>query len=140
MEWLILIGVLAFAFGGLGAFVAVQKRRDAAEGLIMGALFGPLGVLVEALLPQGSQNAAGSAKGSQVRRNIDEQGVIAEIAARFRTTLEETDPNWQRLAYRRKRQILKAVQKQVMNDLRLSPAKFDDYASEARRAVLGNSS
>jgi hypothetical protein len=139
MEWLILIGVLAFAFGGLGAFIAVQKRRDAYEGLIVGALFGPLGVLVEALLPQGSQKTTGSLQGAQARRNIDEQSVIAEIAARFRATLEESDPSWQRLAYRRKRQILRAVEKQIMNDLGLSPAKFDDYAPEARRAVLGRS-
>ena len=52
MEWLILVIVLAAVFGALGAFVAVQKRRDVAEGLIMGFSFGPLGVLVEALLPQ----------------------------------------------------------------------------------------
>jgi len=136
MEWLVLIVVLALVFAGFGAFVAVQKRREASEGFILGMLFGPLGVLVEALLPQGVQQTTDSANGGRVRRNIDEQGVIAEIAARFRTTLEESDPNWQRLPYRRKRQILGSVERQIMNDLRLSRKTFDDYAPEARRAVL----
>jgi hypothetical protein len=43
--------VLAVAFGGLGAWIASQKGRAGGEGLALGLLFGPLGVLVEALLP-----------------------------------------------------------------------------------------
>lgn len=39
------------AFGALGGYVSVQVDRDAAEGLILGVLFGPLGVIVAALLP-----------------------------------------------------------------------------------------
>ena len=37
MEWLILIGILAVVSGGLGGWVALQKRRDVAEGLTLGA-------------------------------------------------------------------------------------------------------
>ena len=87
MEWLVLVGVLAAIFGGLGAFIAAQKRREVAEGLIMGLLFGPLGVLIEALLPSVDPNSTGPAAGG-VYRNIDERGAIAEIAERFRCTLE----------------------------------------------------
>jgi len=39
------------AFAGLGYYIAGQKGRSEAEGLILGFLFGPVGVLVEALLP-----------------------------------------------------------------------------------------
>ncbi len=40
-----------FAFGCFASWVASQKERSLLEGFILGALFGPLGVLVEALLP-----------------------------------------------------------------------------------------
>ena len=37
--------------GLLGAWVATQRRRSAGEGFLLGVLFGPLGVIVECLLP-----------------------------------------------------------------------------------------
>jgi len=40
--------------GGLSAWIAGEKNRGFGEGLLLGFLFGPLGVLVEALLPSGS--------------------------------------------------------------------------------------
>jgi len=48
--------ILAFVilwciFGLFGAYVAAQKNRAGMGGLILGFLFGPLGVLIEALLP-----------------------------------------------------------------------------------------
>jgi hypothetical protein len=95
MEWLILIGVLVVVFGALGAWVATQKRRGASDGLAMGLVFGPLDVLVEALLPQGAGGSGGSPAVSPSRRNIDDLGVIEAMADRFRTTLDETDPNWE---------------------------------------------
>lgn len=44
------IGWLTMA--ALGAWVADQKFRSMAEGFVLGLLFGPLGVIVEALLPR----------------------------------------------------------------------------------------
>jgi hypothetical protein len=158
MEWLILIGVLAVAFGGLGGWVATQKQRSALEGLVLGLLFGPLGVLVEALLPQrveqpvnprtgsgggrtidepGFNLPVNSRTGSGGRRTIDELGFIAMIADRFRTVLEEHDPNWERLPYHRKRAVLKPFEMQLMRELGLSHTMFSDYASEARRSLFG---
>ncbi len=45
--------LLAFplGFGWFGSWVAGQKKRRKREGFILGLLFGPLGVLVEVLLP-----------------------------------------------------------------------------------------
>ena len=48
--------VLAFIvgliiLGILGAWVSAQKNRDGLEGFLLGCLFGPLGVLIAALLP-----------------------------------------------------------------------------------------
>jgi hypothetical protein len=63
MGGLLVIGLaLLAAFGGLGAWIAAQKRRAAAEGALLGALFGPVGVLVEALLPDGDARPKPRAK------------------------------------------------------------------------------
>ena len=51
MEMIFPIAVLAVVFGFLGMWIAVQKRREQQEGFILGLLFGPLGVLIEAVLP-----------------------------------------------------------------------------------------
>jgi hypothetical protein len=40
--------VVEIAMASFGAWVAVQKRREPLEGSVLGLLFGPLGVLVEA--------------------------------------------------------------------------------------------
>jgi hypothetical protein len=42
----------------LGGWVAAQRDRSIVEGLILGLLYGPLGVIVEALLPLGSRPPA----------------------------------------------------------------------------------
>jgi hypothetical protein len=63
--------------------------------------------------------------------------IIATIADRFRTVLEESDPNWQRLAYHRKRALLKPVERRLMRELKLSHTMFSNYASEARRSLFG---
>jgi hypothetical protein len=50
--WLLLF-ILCFvlAMPMLGGYVAEQKRRPWGEGVILGLLFGPLGVIVAGLLP-----------------------------------------------------------------------------------------
>ena len=44
--------VQLFVFGYFGFWVAGQCGRNPLEGYILGALFGPIGVIVEALLPK----------------------------------------------------------------------------------------
>jgi hypothetical protein len=115
MDWLVficlLLAILACIFGGLGAWVATHKHRGTLEGFILGLLFGPLGVLVEALLPNGSETSQRTASGSQVRRNIDELGMIAYTTERLRSALEAADPDWEKLSYHKKRILLKPVEK-----------------------------
>ncbi len=56
MEQAIIVAVwlaAAAVFGGFGAWIASQRDRAGAEGFILGAVFGPLGILVELFLPQG---------------------------------------------------------------------------------------
>lgn len=48
---LVLTGLARVAFASFGAWIAFHKRRRVGEGLVLGVAFGPLGVLVEALLP-----------------------------------------------------------------------------------------
>jgi uncharacterized membrane protein YeaQ/YmgE (transglycosylase-associated protein family) len=51
---LVLVWVLsALLFGALGEWVAGRKNRDGFEGFFLGLLFGPVGMLVEAALPDG---------------------------------------------------------------------------------------
>jgi hypothetical protein len=45
----VIFGVILF--GILGSWVSVQKNRDGSEGFLLGCLFGPLGVLIAALVP-----------------------------------------------------------------------------------------
>jgi hypothetical protein len=49
--WLVLVALLNLATAMLGSWVAVQKGRSQAEGAILGFLFGPIGAVIEALLP-----------------------------------------------------------------------------------------
>lgn len=43
--------IVAVLFSGLGAWVASVKHRSNGEGAVLGGLLGPLGVIIEALLP-----------------------------------------------------------------------------------------
>jgi hypothetical protein len=49
--WIVGVIVVWLSSGALGAWVAFQKGRGASEGFTLGVLFGPFGVLIEALLP-----------------------------------------------------------------------------------------
>jgi len=51
MEFLVVAFVVWCVFAALGGWIAEQKNRGGGEGVALGFLFGPLGVLVEALLP-----------------------------------------------------------------------------------------
>jgi hypothetical protein len=54
---LLVVGVV-FVFGALGSWIAMQKNRDNSEGFALGCIFGPLGVLIEALLPTLSDHSS----------------------------------------------------------------------------------
>jgi hypothetical protein len=55
LDALLIVGLVALVvglvFAVLGRYVATQKHREPNEGAMLGFLFGPLGVLIEALLP-----------------------------------------------------------------------------------------
>jgi hypothetical protein len=89
-----LLIAIALIFASLGTWIAIQRNRSAGGGFILGLLFGPLGALVELFLPPGDRTVT-----TPTRRNIDDLGTIASIAERFRTALDELDPNWERLPY-----------------------------------------
>jgi hypothetical protein len=59
--WIIAVVVGAIGFGFFGLWVSIQKCRSPVEGFVIGLLFGPLGVVVEAILPQGAVPAGDSA-------------------------------------------------------------------------------
>jgi hypothetical protein len=54
MEWLIIVLLVLAVFGGLGYWISTQKQRNPVEGAVLGAFFGPLGALIEAVLPSGN--------------------------------------------------------------------------------------
>ena len=51
MEAVILLLVWGL-LGGVGSWIATQKGRSGAEGFVLGVLLGPIGWIIEALLPQ----------------------------------------------------------------------------------------
>jgi hypothetical protein len=50
--FVIAVAAWFLVFGGFGAWVSSQKGRGQGEGAVLGFLFGPLGILVAALMPQ----------------------------------------------------------------------------------------
>jgi hypothetical protein len=71
---LFIVGVV---FGLFGGWTASQKNRDAGEGAVLGFLFGPFGVLVEALLPTkepGPEPPSAMARG--FREKMTDQGRV----------------------------------------------------------------
>lgn len=69
------------AFGALGGYVSVQVDRDPAEGLILGVLFGPLGVLVAALLPAQSYSVQHASDKTPLNRAEKEDMACREALA-----------------------------------------------------------
>jgi hypothetical protein len=64
MVWAIAAIVVWASYAGLGAWIASQKDREPIEGLLLGLLYGPIGALVEALLPQGPSRRESHPKAS----------------------------------------------------------------------------
>ena len=137
MEIVACAAILLIVMSAFGLWIAIQKRRSPAEGCILGLLFGPLGVLVEALLPSQPGHSGNDATGARAR-SLDDRGRIAYIENRYRDVLEENDPDWMRLPYRRKRGIVKSVDKQLMRELRFTATQFADYSAQAKRNVLAS--
>jgi flagellar biosynthesis GTPase FlhF len=85
LGWFILFSIAdAFVMGTLGFWLAGEKGRSELEGLILGFLFGPLGVLIEGLLPTDTARL-------DVRRltRIEAQRIAQVRAARRRTERAE---------------------------------------------------
>ena len=59
-------------FAGLGWWVAAQKGRAPEEGLILGLLFGPIGCVIEAMLPPPPSGEAKAANVGAVLKRIDD--------------------------------------------------------------------
>ncbi len=56
-EFLVAYIILGCLMGGLGWWIAKQRHRPELEGLLLGFVFGPLGAVIEALLPLGDPTA-----------------------------------------------------------------------------------
>ena len=53
---LVLLWIVGIAIGaGVGAWIAGQKQREAWEGALLGLFLGPIGWIIEALLPGGPE-------------------------------------------------------------------------------------
>lgn len=133
---LVIAGIAALVCTAFGAWIAGQKNRDPIEGAILGGVFGPFGVLIEALLPTKALTAANRPEGSGTADRLE---ALELVAATFRAALDQADPKWDRLPYPRQRQILERVEKPLRQRLKLSPTAWGDVAAEARRMVLRTS-
>jgi hypothetical protein len=140
MDFLAIVIPLWIVMGFLGGFVAVQKHRAIAEGFAMGLVFGPFGVLIEALLPnqsdQGTTAAGGTNRPFRRRLGLDDRGKIAYLAARYRELLDELEPDWQSQPYHRKKILMHQFDRRLMKELKLNASQFDDLSIEAKRTIL----
>jgi hypothetical protein len=106
-----MMGMMAY----LGAWTARLQRRDPWEGFVLGVLLGPIGAVVEVLLPDGTRRSS-AGKIPADARDIEKVSVITALADRFRSTLHEADPNWETLPYPRKRCLLKSAEKRLRRE------------------------
>jgi len=120
-----------------GASVAREKGREPLEGVIFGALFGPIGIVVTALLPTKQTTATGQSNiGRDKVRSIDDRGQIAYLENRYRDILEEVAPDWRKTSYHRRKAILRNYDKKLMKEIKLTPTQFDELSVEALRPIL----
>lgn len=122
-----------------GASVAKEKGREPLEGVMFGALFGPIGIVITALLPTKQTIQTGQSTsniGRDKPRSIDDRGQIAYLENRYRDILEEVAPDWRKASYHRRKVVLRNYDKQLMKELKLTPTQFDEFSIEAMRPIL----
>lgn len=119
--------------GPLTAWVAVQKRRPAAEGAILGLLLGVLGLLVELLLPGG--DGAGGAAGTLPD---PDPGAVAWVAEHYRKAMDDGAPGWRgRMRPEDVRRRLRPVAERCRAELEMRPTEYSDIDAAARRLIRG---
>ena len=64
MEFLIFGVFWIVVLGGVGYWIAIQKRRSEVEGAALGCLLGPIGWIIEAVLPTGESPSTRSSQSS----------------------------------------------------------------------------
>src|SRR5271157_2418428 len=140
-ELLLIIAMIWLVMEALGAFVALQKGRSTTQGLFVGFLFGPFGVLITALLPTtptgDKQGQADSGIiGQSKARSLEDRRQIAYLEDRYRDILEEVAPDWRKAPYHRRKTLLRSYDKPLMKELKLTPTRFDELSIEAMRPIL----
>lgn len=96
-ELTVIVGINLLAWPPLGGWVAAQKGRPIGEGVLLGLLFGPIGVLIAALLPADPE-ARQRAEAADQRRAAAWKR--AEIEARQRHERAEAQARARRAALR----------------------------------------
>lgn len=95
VEIIIALTVVLAMFAGaglLGAYVAAQKGREPAEGAVFGALLGPVGLLIVALLPNGGRGAGSSVSRSRATADDQADYQADARAAAFLETIRPAPP------------------------------------------------
>jgi hypothetical protein len=94
--FVIALALSALLFACFGAWIAAAKGRSKTEGLILGLLFGPLGCLIEALLPAEERQGRPSSARSRRRSGYDFQEDVEDAeearAAHYLGLLPKPDP------------------------------------------------
>ena len=126
MDFLVILIPIWIVMGAFGAWVAMAKNRSPIEGLMLGLLFGPFGVLITALLPNESDQGTTPASTGRIDHftgdfGLDDRGKIAYLATRYRELLDELEPNWQSHPYHRKKILMQRFDRQLMKELKLTP-------------------
>ena len=129
----------------LGAYVAAQKHRPTGEGLTLGFLFGPLGVLIVALLPQGAARPVvrppTPRRSSPIQEDLDPE-LTAFVEDQIRKAMDARDGAWNVRPYRDQRALFRDAERRVgrfalAEYRRLTKSELADLSRQARRSILG---
>ncbi len=131
MLWVIVAAFIVFGF--FGAWVASQKHRGICEGFTLGLVFGPLGVIVEAVLPNMDKKPLARVAPSLFH---GDEEAVEYILDRYRAQLAATASNWRAMPFHRKRSICTNLDREIAKSLELTRSEYMDCAAEARRRLL----
>lgn len=79
----VFIALYVVLFGGFGMYVALQCRRTPLEGFLLGGLFGPIGVIIVALLPKPPERKSPRYVERVTRDESPEREAIEDAAAKL---------------------------------------------------------
>jgi hypothetical protein len=116
----------------------MQKNRNPIEGVFLGLLFGPFGVLVAALLPTQAKMSGQTGRANKVSPKLtaDELSQVIYLENRYLELIDQAEPNWRELSYHKRKAVLKRIDRYLIKEVKLTRTQFANLSIEAKRSIL----